>query len=74
LQPNSRAIGQKHGEKWAAAVDLQPAISKSDSLLGSSQQPRLNAAASAPRTRRARRGWAPRRPRRPRGFGRRVGL
>ncbi|HNO43352.1 MAG TPA: hypothetical protein PKJ12_12200, partial [Ottowia sp.] len=34
LQPNSRAIGQKAGEKWAAAVDLQPAISKSDSLLG----------------------------------------
>ena len=33
LQPNSRAIGQKAGEKWAAAVDLQPAISKSDSLL-----------------------------------------
>ena len=22
LQPNSRAIGQKAGEKWAAAVDL----------------------------------------------------
>ena len=34
LQPNSRAIGQKAGEKWAAAVDLQPAISKSGSLLG----------------------------------------
>ena len=34
LQPNSRAIRQKAGEKWAAAVDLQPAISKSDSLLG----------------------------------------
>jgi len=34
LQPNSRAIGQKDGEKWAAAVDLQPTTSKSDSLLG----------------------------------------
>ena len=33
LQPNSRAIGQKDGEKWAAAVDLQPTISKSDRLL-----------------------------------------
>jgi hypothetical protein len=26
-------MGQKDGEKWTAAVDLQPAISKSDSLL-----------------------------------------
>jgi len=34
LQPNSRAIGQKDGEKWAAAVDLQPTISKTDRLLG----------------------------------------
>ena len=40
LQPNSPAIGQKDGvleerrsQKWAAAVDLQPAISKSDRLL-----------------------------------------
>jgi exodeoxyribonuclease V alpha subunit len=33
LQPNSRAIGQKDGEKWAAAVDLQPTTSKSDRLL-----------------------------------------
>ncbi|MGD9774207.1 PD-(D/E)XK nuclease family protein [Diaphorobacter sp.] len=33
LQPNSRAIGQEDGEKWAAAVDLQPATSKSERLL-----------------------------------------
>ncbi|GAB1387547.1 hypothetical protein MASR1M59_26950 [Melaminivora sp.] len=40
LPPNSRAIGQKDGvleerrsQKWAAAVDLQPTISKSDRLL-----------------------------------------
>ena len=33
LQPNSRAIGQKDGEKWAAADNLQPTIPKSDSLL-----------------------------------------
>jgi len=33
LQLNSRAIGQKDGEKWAAAVDLQPTIPKSDRLL-----------------------------------------
>ena len=36
LQPNSRAIGQKDGEKWAAAVDLQPTIPKSDRLLDNS--------------------------------------
>jgi SulP family sulfate permease len=34
LQLNSPAIGQKDGEKWTAAVDLQPVISKSDRLLG----------------------------------------
>jgi hypothetical protein len=34
LQPNSPAIGQKYGEKCAAAVDLQPTTSKSDRLLG----------------------------------------
>ena len=33
LQPNSRAIGQKDGKKWAAAADLQPTIRKSDRLL-----------------------------------------
>ena len=33
LQPHSPAMGQKAGGKWAAAVDLQLAISKSDSLL-----------------------------------------
>ncbi len=33
LQPHSRAMGQKYGEKWAAAVDWQPTISKSDRLL-----------------------------------------
>ena len=29
-------MGQKDGEKWTAAVDLQPTIPKSDRLLGSS--------------------------------------
>ena len=29
-------MGQKGGEKWTAAVDLQPTISKSDRLLGTS--------------------------------------
>jgi len=32
--PIAGLLGKKSGEKWAAAVDLQPAISKSDSLLG----------------------------------------
>ena len=35
LQTHSPAMGQKDGEKWTAAVDLQPTISKSDRLLGS---------------------------------------
>ena len=34
LQPHSPAMGQKDGEKWTAAADLQPTISKSDRLLG----------------------------------------
>ncbi len=34
LQPHSPAMGQKDGKKWTAAADLQPTISKSDSLLG----------------------------------------
>ena len=34
LQPHSGPMGQKGGEKWAAAVDLQPTIRKSDRLLG----------------------------------------
>ncbi len=33
LQPHSPAMGQKDGEKWTAAADLQPTISTSDSLL-----------------------------------------
>jgi hypothetical protein len=33
LQPNSPAIGQKYGEKQAAAVNLQPTTSKSGRLL-----------------------------------------
>ena len=33
LQPHSPAMGQKAGEKWTAAVDLQPTLPKSDSLL-----------------------------------------
>ena len=35
LQAHSPAMGQKDGEKWTAAVGLQPAIPKSDRLLGS---------------------------------------
>jgi len=34
LQTHSPAMGQKDGEKWTAAVDLQPTIPKSDRLLG----------------------------------------
>ena len=34
LQPHSGAMGQKDGEKWTAAVNLQPTIPKSDMLLG----------------------------------------
>ena len=34
MQAHSRAMGQEDGEKWTAAAHLQPAISKSDSLLG----------------------------------------
>ncbi|MDP2433092.1 MAG: Hpt domain-containing protein [Pseudomonadota bacterium] len=32
LPPHSPAMGQKAGEKWTAAVDLQPTIPKSDRL------------------------------------------
>ena len=32
LQPHSEAMGQKDGEKWTAAADLQPTISGSDRL------------------------------------------
>ena len=35
LQAHSPAMGQKDGEKWTAAVDLQPTIPKSDRLLDS---------------------------------------
>ena len=34
LQAHSPAMGQKDGEKWTAAVDLQPALPKPDRLLG----------------------------------------
>ena len=34
LQAHSPAMGQKDGEKWTAAVDLQPTLPKSDRLLG----------------------------------------
>ena len=34
LQPHSWSMGQEDGEKWTAAADLQPTISKSDRLLG----------------------------------------
>jgi len=37
LQPHSPAMGQKDGEKWTAAADLQPTISKSDRLLAAWQ-------------------------------------
>ena len=37
LQPNSGSIGQKDGEKWTAAADLQPTLPKSDRLLGSAK-------------------------------------
>jgi SulP family sulfate permease len=30
-------MGQKDGKKWTAAADLQPTISKSDSLLALSE-------------------------------------
>ena len=33
-QAHSPAMGQEGGEKWTAAVDLQPALPKSDRLLG----------------------------------------
>ncbi|MEX1167803.1 MAG: DJ-1/PfpI family protein [Hydrogenophaga sp.] len=33
LQPHSPAMGQKDGEKWTAAVGLQPTLPKSNSLL-----------------------------------------
>ena len=33
LQSHSMAMGQKDGEKWTAAANLQPTISKSDRLL-----------------------------------------
>ncbi|MEY4563711.1 MAG: hypothetical protein RLZZ618_2988, partial [Pseudomonadota bacterium] len=36
LQAHSPAMGQKDGEKWTAAVDLQPTLSKSDRLLDAS--------------------------------------
>ena len=35
LQAHSPAMGQGDGEKWTAAVDLQPTLPKSDRLLGS---------------------------------------
>ena len=34
LQAHSPAMGQKHGEKWTAAVDSQPTFPKSGRLLG----------------------------------------
>jgi hypothetical protein len=47
LQPHSQAMGQKDGEKWTAAADLQPTISKSDRLLSTQPpQARLRALAA----------------------------
>ncbi|WP_372826332.1 hypothetical protein, partial [Polaromonas sp.] len=39
LQTHSPAMGQKDGEKWTAAVDLQPTIPKPDRLLGATGGP-----------------------------------
>ena len=39
LQAHSPAMGQKDGEKWTAAVDLQPTIPKSDRLLSADPLP-----------------------------------
>ena len=39
LPPHSPAMGQKDGEKWTAAADLQPTISKFDSLLDHRNRP-----------------------------------
>ncbi|MBC7215719.1 MAG: hypothetical protein H5U28_11025 [Burkholderiaceae bacterium] len=36
-QPHSGAMGQEDGKKWAAAAHSQPAIPKSDRLLGRQQ-------------------------------------
>jgi len=47
LQAHSPAMGQKDGEKWTAAADLQPAIPKSDSLLDGAPAPRQAAEAGA---------------------------
>ena len=41
LQPHSSAMGQKDGEKWTAAVDLQPTFPKSDGLLGTGPRGRV---------------------------------
>lgn len=41
LQRHSPAMGQKDGEKWTAAADLQPTISTSDRLLAAGPRPRL---------------------------------
>jgi hypothetical protein len=38
LQAHSLAMGQKDGEKWGAAADLQPTTPKSDRLLGVSSK------------------------------------
>ena len=38
MQTHSPAMGQKDGEKWTAAVDLQPTIPKSDRLLATGPQ------------------------------------
>ena len=41
LQAHSPAMGQGDGEKWTAAVDLQPTIPKSDRLLAADQVQQL---------------------------------
>ena len=52
-QPHSRTMGQKAGEKWTAAVNLQPTIPKSDRLLDAAAQPLLELREMAERRLRA---------------------
>jgi len=54
LPPHSPAMRQKAGEKWTAAVDLQPTIPKSDRLLGLGQAAQIAALPETLRTRAAR--------------------
>ena len=62
LQAHSPAMGQKDGEKWTAAVDLQPTIPKSDGLLelhcaDSQVEELVKIIAASARTGQANSGW-----------------